>query len=416
MAAHDRIAAYDRQAASRILAELAGAGLFGAVDRRGPVTIGYTATPLHPEAGSHLTGPQLAYLGSFMRPCEPGQVTSATHQIAWTDSDGVANVGHYGPSGLGAVVPVAVRETVLTLWRELAAGPAVTGPASRLDPGAREVLAATTTDQDPVEVFRIGVEATGRALAQHALIADQTPYRTPAGFAAAMREGGLFLAVAAQWYWELQASTYRRGMVPVRLAVGPDGGLRYTAESIGLLRAMKEHTIATAREVMARATGVEGLTVEQAVHRYHDELDLISRQYALLPAGEQPRCLASMTHQIGGARLTVLPVVVDHFVDTFTAVLDDLTVVAVDVPAAQGVITDAWERVFHVPDMNCRHCLATITGVLASMDIAVLEADLATKRFVADFGTRQVRERAFDTIRAGGYTVVPPEPAPPMAA
>ena len=41
--------------------------------------------------------------------------------------------------------------------------------AARLDEHARQVLAASTTDTEPIEIFRIGVQATARALVQHAL-------------------------------------------------------------------------------------------------------------------------------------------------------------------------------------------------------------------------------------------------------
>jgi len=68
--------------------------------------------------------------------------------------------------------------------------------------------------------FRIGIEATARTLIQHAYIADQTPYRTPSQFARGMRESGIFGVVASTWYWELQASTFRRGMIPVSFVAG----------------------------------------------------------------------------------------------------------------------------------------------------------------------------------------------------
>jgi copper chaperone CopZ len=36
--------------------------------------------------------------------------------------------------------------------------------------------------------------------------------------------------------------------------------------------------------------------------------------------------------------------------------------------------------------MTCKHCTATITGVLESLDAPVAEIDLVTKRVVAGFG------------------------------
>ncbi|WP_338090776.1 heavy-metal-associated domain-containing protein [Planosporangium thailandense] len=409
---------YDRTAAARVLAGLAHAGLF-ASDLTGsdaaPVgdrtRIAYTATPMTAEPGSHLTYSQRRYLERFMRPCPPRMLTSATHRVVWTDSAGVPNTGHFGPGALGPVVPIAVRETTLALWRDLAANAVLADAVARLDPGDRAVLAATTTDQEPLEIFRIGVEAAGRALAQHALLAHQTPYATPAAFARGMRDCGIFSLVATRWFWELQASTYRRGMIHVAFATLPNGTVRYAAESLDTLRAMKDATIAEARAVMRKATGAEGLTVEQAVARYHDELDLISKQYALMDEDTQPRCLAQMTNVVGGERFSVLPVVVRKYVETFVRVLEvveltERTADPVEDATPTDALTDADDGRFHVPDMNCRHCQTTIRGLLESMGVDVVEVNLTTKRVVAEFRSARNRQRAFEAIRDSGYTVV----------
>jgi copper chaperone CopZ len=401
---------YDRAAASRILAGLALGGLFpdGCAAYLGPPRlIGYRAAPLVPAPGSHLTASQEGYLTSFMRPCPASSVISATHRVTWNDSEGVPNVAHAGPSVLGPIVPVVAREATLALWRALAANEAMAARIARLDDAARQVLAATTTDAEPGEIFRIGVEATARTLVQHAYIASQTPYRTPAEFARGMRDSGVFAVVASTWYWELQASTFRRGMIPVSLMAGPGGTVRYTARTTATLRAMKDATIADAHAVMARATNEEGLTVAQAVQKYHHDLDLISRQYALLGEAEQPRCLGQMTHVIGGQRSSVQPEVVAAYVDAFTGLLDLVAITQLPGPPDE-VITDPAERTFRIPDMNCRHCRATITALLQALDAPVTEIDLVSKRVVAGFGTVAAREHAFDAIRDAGYTVVPP--------
>ena len=309
-----------------------------------------------------------------MQPCPAGFVTSATERVTWNDSDGIPNVGHAGPSSLGPVVPIAARETTLALWRALAADDALVARVARLGPGARQVLAATTTDREPAEIFRIGVEATARTLVQHAYLADQTPYRTPADFARGLRDSGIFAVVGSTWYWELQASTFRRGMIPVSFVPASDGTVRYPPEVVAMLRAMKTATIAQAHAVMARATGAEGLTVSEAVRKYHHELDLIARQYALLPGHEQPRCLGQMVHVIDGQRFSVLPGVVQAYVATFARMLDLVQVSKIPGPPDEE-ITDPAERTFHVPDMNCQHCRATIGAVLTSMGITVAEID-----------------------------------------
>ncbi|MBH0779174.1 heavy-metal-associated domain-containing protein [Nocardia sp. NEAU-351] len=414
---------YDRRAASRVLAELAHPGLFPnlAPAPRAP-RIEYTSTALRTEPNSHLTLSQRLYLERFMRPCLPYQVTSATHRISWVDSDGIPNGGHYRADGLGPLVPIATREAVLALWHALSADAAFGARVDALGPQAHAVLTGTTTDHDPREIFRVGIEATGRALAQHALLARQTPYRSSAEFASGMHESGIFAAVATRWYWELQASTYRRGMIPVTLTAQPDGTVRYNADTVATLRAMKDATIAEAHSVMRRATRVEGLGVEEAIAKYHDELDLISRQYALLPAGTRPACLAAMPHQLDGEHYSVLPAVAARFVEVFgdLAARCEIVEVGADVDDDIGDFpVGAEDRVFYVPDMNCKHCVHTITGVLTSMDITVDDIDLVSKRVVAEFRSPRNRLRAFEAIRDGGYNPVirrPPAARPSETA
>ncbi|WP_280259294.1 heavy-metal-associated domain-containing protein [Nocardia wallacei] len=407
--AHPR---YDRRAASRVLAGLARPGLFADPPDPGPREIEYRTAPLRPEPGSHLTLSQRLYLERFMRPCRADQVTSATHRVVWTDSDGIPNTGHFQAGGLGPVVPIAMRETVLRMWHALAGDAALAARIAAVTPGERAVLAGTTTDHDPIDIFRVGIEACGRALAQHALLADSTPYRTPAEFACGMRDSGIFAAVATRWFWELQASTYRRGMIAVAFAAQPDGSVRYTADTVATLHAMKDATITDAHTVMRRATGPEGLTVAAAIEKYHDELDLISRQYALLAPGTRPACLAAMPHRVDGEHYSVLTMVVDRFVELFCETVAALTVTEAPGESEPGTGDLAAEdQIFFVPDMNCKHCVRTITGVLESMGIRVHEVDLAGKRVVAEFRSPRNRHRAFEALRDGGYNPVRTRPA-----
>ncbi|MGV9677835.1 heavy-metal-associated domain-containing protein [Nocardia sp. NPDC003482] len=407
---------YDRRAASRVLAGLARPGLFADTPTARPGSVEFVRTPLTFEPDSQLTLSQRLYLERFMRPCRPDQVTSATHRLAWTDGDGVPNTGFVHSDGLGAIVPIAVRETVLTLWHALEANHALAQRVSELSANDRAVLAATTTDHEPIDIFRVGIEACGRALAQHALLAHTTPYRSPAEFACGMRDSGIFAAVATRWYWELQASTYRRGMIPVAFDVQPDRTVRYTAETVATLRAMKDATIADAHAVMHRATTVEGLSVPAALAKYHDELDLISRQYALLPPGTRPACLAAMPHRVDGGHYSLLPVIAERFVEEFVATVERLTVDEVDGEISGDTGDFAPEdRIFYVPDMNCKHCVRTITGVLESMRIRVHDIDLISKRVVAEFRSPRNRHRAFEALRDGGYNPVSARPVPDAA-
>ncbi|MEV0335297.1 heavy-metal-associated domain-containing protein [Nocardia sp. NPDC050717] len=395
---------YDRRTASRILAGVAAPGIFAAAEPAEPVRITVRATPLRPEPGSALTQSQRMYLERFMRPCRPEQVTSATHRLTWTDSAGVPNTGYFHTAGAGPELAVVARETVLALWRALAAS-GLPARSAALPERDLAVLAATTTDHEPHEIFRVGVEATGRALAQHGLIAADTPYRGIVEFAEGLRDSGIFAAVAARWFWELQASTFRRGMIPVRLVTQPDGSVRYTPESITVLRAMKDATLADARAVMRRATTEEGLDTESAVAKYHDELDLISRQYALLPTGTRPACLAAAPHAIDGRSVHVLATVVDRFVATFATLAPTVTVVLEHgAPALSDAHGD--DGVFYVPDMSCQHCVRTITALLTSMEIPVVAIDLESKRVVARIRSPRHRFRVFEALRDGGYNPV----------
>ncbi|MFD8103143.1 heavy-metal-associated domain-containing protein [Nocardia fluminea] len=401
---------YDRRAASRVLARLAAPGLFAATEPPPPARITFRATSLQPEPGAALTQSQRMYLERFMRPCRPDQVTSATHRLTWTDSAGIPNTGYFHTAGAGPELAVIARETVLALWHSLAAS-GLPARGAALPAHEHGALCATTTDHDPHEIFRVGIEAAGRALVQHGLIAADTPYRGIVEFATGMRDCGVFTAVATRWFWELQASTFRRGMIPVRFATQADGTVRYTADSIAVLRAMKDATIADARAVMLRATGEEGLGTEAAVAKYHDDLDLISRQYALLPADTRPTCLAATQHDIDGAGVHVLDTVADRFVETFAALTGSVEVVEDLTEEQPGTGPTGEDDVFFVPDMSCRHCVRTITALLESMEIAVVEVDLESKRVVARIRSPRNRFRVFEALRDGGYNPVDDVPA-----
>ncbi|GGK34876.1 heavy-metal-associated domain-containing protein [Nocardia camponoti] len=396
---------YDRRAAAKLLASVAARGLFSPRKPVVPVSLSYRASALTPEPGSALTQSQRLYLAGFMRPCSPDQVTSATHRITWTDSAGIPNTGYYRVGGAGPELSLLVRETILALWDSLA----VEGAISDVD---RAVLEGTTTDHDLREIFRVGIEAAGRAIAQHGLIADDVGYGGPVEFARLLGDSGVLATVATSWFWELQASTYRRGMIPVRLRAQPDGGVRYTADSVAVLRAMKEATIADAHAVMARATTEEGLSVEAAIGKYHDDLDLISRQYALLPAGAHPACLAASTQVVDGGSVNVLSLVSARFLEVLGEVADAVRVVADSSPHpdVSADVDLAEDSVFFVPDMSCQHCVRTITAVLTAMDIPLVSIDLGEKRVVARFRSPRNRFRAFEALRDGGYNPVDAAP------
>ena len=194
---------YDRATAARILAEVAGADfLAGPAPAVAEVSVAYRVEELDPEPGGSLTTGQRRYLESFMRPCRPDQVVSATHRITWRDSRGIANSGHIGPGPLGAILPIAAREAVIAVGDAIAEADPVTARSDALDDDALDVLADTTTDQEPAEIFRVGAEAAGRALVQHGMLAGQVGIEDPVEFAEAMWASGLYGTVASTWFWE----------------------------------------------------------------------------------------------------------------------------------------------------------------------------------------------------------------------
>jgi copper chaperone CopZ len=200
-------------------------------------------------------------------------------------------------------------------------------------------------------------------------------------------------------------------MIAAAFDTQPDGTVRYTADTIATLRAMKDATIHDAHTVMRRATTEEGLSVEAAIARYHDELDLISRQYALLPPGARPSCLAAKPHLDDGEENSMLPEVFDRCVELFTQTVSGLDII--ETPDATGDLAGTAGHLFYVPDMNCKHCVRTIGGVLESMQIAVHEIDLISKRVRAEFRSARNRHRAFEALRDSGYnpTLAAPGPA-----
>ncbi|MBB6569415.1 heavy-metal-associated domain-containing protein [Kribbella sandramycini] len=375
----------DRSEVARILFELAVPGLLqNAADDAAPLRIEYREEPVARVLGGHLSAAQLEYVTRSMAPCPPYLVTSAEHRITWRDSRGIVNVAHTGP--LGAVVPVVAREATLALWARLDADPDLRARTAALPESAIKLLAATTTDRTALEVFRTGVDAAARTVVQHAFLVGQTPYGDAAGFARGIAESAVFDAVATTWYWGLQASTYRRGMIPASFLTFA-GRVRYSVDTVVALRAMKDAQL-------ARAQDAELEPLPSAV------------QYSRLAPGERPRCLARTPHLYDGGRASVLAVVADTFVETFVHLLDRVGVAPAVVEHA-AVLPTVDAEVFEVPDMTCSHCTRTITKVLGELGVEPPEFDLVTKKVVAVFPSAEVRERGFEAIRARGYTVVP---------
>ncbi|WP_202867448.1 heavy-metal-associated domain-containing protein [Kribbella pittospori] len=373
----DEPALAGRSAVARLLTELA----YDVLDEPVPVLSAPYRLTCTLESVAFSTD-QAEFVRSRLWPCPPKLVTSASHRVTWVDSEGVTNVAHSG--SLGPTVPIVAREATLVLWARLRADSRLAERADAVDPVQADLLAQVTTDKVPAEILRTGVDAAARVLTQHAYLAGTTPYDEPAGFAEALRDSGIFNTVAGTWHWGLQASTYRRGLIPVQL-VCFGGRMTYSADSVAALREMKETRIEAARA--------------------SDDSDPSAAQYVVLGSGEQPRCLAHAPHSVDGRRVSLVTQVANSFVDAFTRLLK---VVTVDVEDAEETSSaDGQGEVFEVPDMTCQHCIRTITEAVGEFGVAPPEFDLETKRVVARFGSAEVREQSFAAIRARGYTVVP---------
>jgi copper chaperone CopZ len=301
--------------------------------------------------------------------CPPGLLTAATDRVTWRDSTGVLNVAHAG--ALGAVVPIVAREATLALWRRLADDPRPADRIASLTAADQALLAEVTTDQEPLTILRTGVDAAARVLVQHAYLAARTPYDDAAAFAAVLRDSGVFATVAGTWHWGLQATTYRRGVIPVQL-ICFGGRVAYSADTVAALRAMKELRIADGK-------------------------------YELLGEGEQPRCLAHPPRLVEGLRISLVTQVADLYVGTFIRLLDVVELTAETGPAR----SESAMSTFEVPDMTCQHCIGTITKAVAEYGVEPPEFNLETKRVVATFPSAEARDNSFKAIRAHGYTVVP---------
>ena len=338
-----------------------------------PIRLGYQLA-----AVGNPSTQQSEFLRTRLGDCPPGLVTRATHRVTWTDSAGISNVAYAG--ALGAVVPVVAREATLLLWSRLDADERLAQRAASLSDAEHALLAEVTTDKESLAILRTGVDAAARVLVQHAYLAARMPYDDAAAFATVLRDSGIFTTVAGTWHWGLQASTYRRGLLPVQL-IAFGGRVAYSADTVAALRAMKEARIAAARDLAehARTTGTAlAHTVDHDAHA-----DPSALQYGALDESDQPRCLAQAPQVVDGRRVSLVSQVADLFVDTFVRLLDvvELTPTRFESESAMSTTT------FEVPDMTCQHCINTITKAVAELGVEPPEFDLETKRVVAGFAS-----------------------------
>lgn len=142
-----------------------------------------------------------------------------------------------------------------------------------------------------------------------------------------------------------------------------------------------------------------------AIHRHHVELDQISRQYALLPAGARPVCLGQRAQQVDGQRVQPLSAVAEALTGAFASAVASVRVAEAPEPASRDVRFAAGEQEFGVPDMTCRHCRVTITVVFDAQGAELIDVDLHGKVVRARFADAGQRDRVFADLRDSGYTV-----------
>lgn len=160
----------DRAATARLLTEIAFDLFDGqAIAGGAPIRLG-----CHMEPVGNMTDEQSEFLRTRLGDCRPGLVTTATNRVTWTDSAGISNVAYAG--ALGAVVPVVAREATLALWARLSAEQRLADRTASLSDTERALLADVTTDKEPLEILRTGIDAAARVLVQHAYLASLTPY------------------------------------------------------------------------------------------------------------------------------------------------------------------------------------------------------------------------------------------------
>ena len=209
--------------------------------------------------------PEVAYLDSAATTQKPRQVINA---VAAALAVQTANPGRggYPWSSRGARRIAEIRERTARFIG--ASGPEeivfTPGATAGLNAVALSWGLANLADGDEILYSPNDHSSNVYPLVQHAYLADQTPYRTPAQFARGLRDSAIFAVISSTWYWELQASTFRRGMIPVSFGPGPDGTVRYTAETVAMLRAMKEATIAQAHAATPMTTGTNTAEIRSA--------------------------------------------------------------------------------------------------------------------------------------------------------
>jgi copper chaperone CopZ len=383
----------DRRGAAETLGQLAPAIVgepLAEVPR--PQRIEFARTPI--EVGDNgLTDWQDEYRVAYMQPCPAELLTSAPYRLTWKDSLGVVNQSYFADA-LGPIVPVAAREAELRLAAqfERAHGSGVLDSLSQQE---RDALAATTTDVDPVKIFKVGADAARKVLTQYALLADSVGQADPVEFAQAVRGSKFFSEVARRNYWELMAATDRRAAVTGSIVVTDQGVIAFDQRSREVLAEMKANTIAQASRVLEDALDA-GMTEQEAVEKYYREDDEASAQYMRLRDGEVPACIG-LAARVPGTTINAVEFVGDLLVSEF---VDQVSLIDLRQVDSIDLVDhlDRPEADLLIPSMACMNCVTRIGKILGKTSAHDVEIDLETK-------VARVRFDSFDELRAAIETL-----------
>jgi copper chaperone CopZ len=415
---------YDREAAANVLADLTRTAIpadLGAYYEPVPA-LSYTSRPLA-KGEDGLTTQQRGFLETQMSPeFEKSQVTSADRVMFWKDSVGTTCTGFYaeGDGALGPIIPIAAREVSIVLTRGLQ-NPDFQAALEALSEQDQAVLNSTTTDKQPVEIFRVGFTAAERAIAQYALLVHETPYATPQEFVNGLVASGVLRQIANRFPWETQTSTPWRQEVVGHLNTLSTDTVRLDIETTRSLSAMKARYTGEAVKIMHQAILGEGLTREEAFAKYHDQLDIAPATYMQLWEGSEhydgspTRCLGAMAiKQPDGSRAeSVISFIEPKIAETFARVFADLEISETDsLGLADGVETEMENgrhlTTLHAPGISCQHCVNNIThNILPElMGVELSSVDLDTKVVTVIFDPDKLeRSTITNALQANNYLI-----------
>lgn len=409
---------YNRIELAGVLAELAqpiGGQVNNIVSE--PQKIEFTSQPIS-VGDDGLTDSQRAFRDAHM-PGFEAPIASANHSMFWRDSSGLVCTSFYNSSdkgGFGPIVPIAAREASVSLGSVLQSA-AFLERVDGLTDHDISVLEGTTTDVEPGEIFRVALEASQRQLAIFAISRCNPEWEidNPQDFIDVIQRSNIMTAAARNYPWELQSSSTWRAMSPGVLERTPEGLVRFDAPTILSLTGLKKHIISRSIETMKRAVEEKGLTPQEAVDKYHRDLDEVPETYMRLwQPGES-----------GGRKITVCPATMKPGdradMSAFSQLVPlhlDLTrafIGTIDIKEKEAmdgtVITELLNNgqlatTLHVPGISCQHCKHNIQNlILPTIGLENIDVDVEAKTVRFPHDNSEAVRRAIAVLEDNNYRV-----------